>query len=253
MWGKGSLYPKSGVGWLSRGANVGFYQYGYPTGTKVESNVSAQWLFDEASGDIVDEVGSITCTKVNTGQTYRVDTSAYSPIMEYGITTVFNTGWRYNGVVAALAPGTDDWVIEIVFKYPSADTGGDWIDTRDPDSVDVGGFQLTGSTTTKGIVLSVTADDGTFITRSFTASAQTLGAWAKVRCVVNRAGNCETFFNGVSLGTLTMSTVAGKNVPAHGCSVGIRSNAINTMIGTYNELRVSVGTITNNSGGLGGG
>lgn len=254
MKGYGWLNPKVFRNFHSNAGGSGSavlkYDYGWPGGGSSENNVTFQLLFDESSSPIVDEVAAVSLAQVG-APTYQVDTSAYSDLMALGSTIAFNQGWRKDSTTSEVAPGTQSWVYECVYKANSPN--GEMIDTRDPGSVDVGGWYVGLSGASNGVTIIVTSTDNVTVGKTFTDATVFDGNFHKMRAVFDRSGNLELFVDGESQGTQSLATISGKTIPAHGLTIGQRATGLNTAIGTYNEIRVSIGTTTNNSGGPGGG
>lgn len=234
------------------GAPLGEFDYGWPGGTGggVESNVTFQLLFDEASSPLVDEVASVNLPQVG-APTYQVDTSAYSSKMALGCSIPFNAGWRKGSASTETEPGTDDWVFECVYKPNSPN--GELIDTRDPSGVSVGGWYITVSGGTTALVATVVATDGTTVQKSYSVAGLYDGDFHKIRIVFDRSGDLDFYLDGSSQGTQTLAAVSGKFIPAYDLTVCQRATGLFTAIGTFVEQRLSIGTITNNSGGPNGG
>jgi hypothetical protein len=242
----------------------GMTYYGWPSNSAnpdSEPGVVAQWLFDEASGNIVDKANGITLTP-SAACLYRQDTSDYSQAMEYGIHT--DGGRQFDGVANAALNlgGTDDLVIEGVIKWPAYPSSGGNVESfiihTQGGSVS-SGYRVSYAYPSNGNwQLVIRSDVGTQITFSqinpFNGSNPTsTGEWLKVRYVVDRSGNAEAFFNGVSAGTISVASINGLAVTATDCTIGGRYDRFRPADALHNEVRVSIGTTSNNSGGKNGG
>ena len=229
------------------------YQYGYPgfANNIVQANVVAQWLFDEASGNIVDEVAGLTLTKISS-PTYAVDTSAYSPSMALGITT---TGGNFGlgTPQATIDPGTSDCVLEWVCKRDSS-VGNQSIFDGDPTNAQGWEFYFNNGGTAFSIFIKSDAPGAVTVSDAWTITDYTGdGLYHKYRIKFARAGNAEMFIDGVSQGTIAISTLSGKVVSSLSLGVGGSSAGGLLFKGTLTELRWTVGNATNISVGPGGG
>jgi hypothetical protein len=114
--GLSSCYCSSG------GGSTG-YHYGWPSGGTSEPNVVAQWLFDEASGNIVDEVSGVALIPTGSptySQTITGDFASLSPgIRGYGAPT--HSYFESAAGRTELAIGANDAVIEFVCIRHAAD------------------------------------------------------------------------------------------------------------------------------------
>lgn len=236
------------------------YQYGYPAHGAVEPNVAAQWLLDEASGNIVDEVTGLTIIEAGAGTpTYSVAAIGDWVNLSPGITIDANQEFFQNaGAAAALNFGTDDAVFEFVKATTAAsDTPYVVFDTR--DTTNVRGWGIGFEPVSKKAKVFLKAEDDTIHNITATASAVTVndGVPHKYRYVFDRDGNFEIFVDGVSAGTTSLATTSGKTINANAvCFPALYSSTTYGNyygLGTYYELRLTVGNTTNNSGGPGGG
>lgn len=242
------------------------YDYGWPAGGTSESGVLSQWIFNEASGNILDQVGSIDLTPTQVGATsyiaYNVtighQDAAYSGVSPgvYVLNRTSNS-WVFLSSDTTLAPGTGSMVIEWVSQYlprNNAQSDATILYTCN-NSINQGLYFYYDSisTTPRFNFYIRTADAVTFSS----ATALTTNPFDmkihKHRVVLNRAGNAEYFIDGVSQASTSMAAIAGKTI---NCSqvilMGATTSAVNTLAGTLYEMRISSGT-SNNSGGPGGG
>ena len=261
-----SLPPRSG----SHGEAL-MYQYGSPSGGTTEPNVVAQWLFDEASGNIVDEVASRSLTQVGS-PTYRQNTSEYSSQMSLGIRcspSATEAAFKIATPPTELNFGTSSGVIEWVARFDDVTgagvggaTDGTFWDTRSGAAQSGINILLTSvNLATGGYQIQIIATDATTVTMNLTnphAGAapwiSSIGVSHKWRLVVNRAANAQLFYDGVALGTpASLATLIGKSITSSAMGVATRYDTARPLDVTFNELRFTIGNITNNSGGPGNG
>lgn len=237
------------------------YSYGSPTGAPpcqtTELNVAAQWLFDEGSGNIVDEVGgvSLAASGIPTySETASGDFSCLSPGISYNDFIEH----RKLTATASLDIGTSDFVIEEVFKY----AGGAydfarylWSLMGQASATAIGCVGFRSSST--GFRCIFVADDTTTVDTTFTISATAYDdatTFHKARLKGDRNGNWEFLLDGVSGGTAAMSAADGKAQTNAGIRLpGQFNGGGNSLNGTVLEYRLTVGNNTNNSGGPGNG
>ena len=244
------------------------YHYGWPTAGASEPNVVAQWLFDEASGNIVDEVASLSLTIVGS-PTFSQDTAEYSPLMALGIRCspgASEATFKIATAPAALDFSTSSGVVEWVARFDDvtgagvggASDGTFW-DTRNavansgiqvfvtPATSSTGGYQIifiaTDSTTIAWDLINPHAGAAPWMS--------SVGVSHKWRLVITRENNAQLFYDGVSLGTKALTTLIGKSITSSGMSVATRYDQFRPMDVTFNELRFTIGNTTNNSGGPG--
>lgn len=226
------------------------YSYGWPSGGTYEPDVVAQWLFDEASGNIVDEVAGIAMVPSN-GPTYSVAATGVWAGVSPGITMTHASwqGFKAAGAVAALNLGTSDFVLEIVGTLDS-DAYPKWA-FSDIDGALVGWYahvRYTGNTTAH---VYIKADDATVAEGSFVYPVTPVGDGVihKWRFAGNRSGTLELFFDKTSLGTIDISALVGSAVTSKIPCVGMRSNTDYPFGGTMYECRLTIGNCTNQSSG----
>lgn len=262
-------YPYGGVGNLgiAEAAALTGYEYGHPAGGDTESDVAVQWIFDEASGNIVDEVAGVTLVATHTGDegtiTYETDTSSYSPLMAKGIalepkSSASFEGWCFlkTSTTTEVALGTSDFVIEWVGSLGSDSNGHmavAYIMSTCTTALQDGFFlhcARSNSTFTLRIDLS-----GSFTQVTFAVSPDLFDdTMRKYRLVGDRSGNAELFINGVSQASASISARASDSIPGSRVAIGCQPDAGNQFYeGILNELRLTVGNLTNDSGGPTGG
>lgn len=222
------------------------YNYGWPSGGTTESDVSLQFLFDESSGNLTDEVASVVATANGTltySQSVTGTFAGLSPGIALGSSGYFSKSTTTDEVKF----GTGDGTIEVTFSttatgtqyiaasYESTYTRGWYFYVRESDGV-------------MGVAL--VADDGTQSASNFNTGITDFadGEPHKLRLVVDRSGNKELFFDEVSVGSSTVSTLSGKNVPAESFAMGSLYGASKVvgLVGNFYEFRFSKNA-TNNS------
>lgn len=231
--------------------SAGSYRYGYPaySGGGSQPNVTAQWIFDEASGNIVDEVGGITLT-VNGSPTFNVAAGGAWANLSPGIT--YGASGNYHKkptATAAIAQGTSDYTIEWVAKLTAGSGTRRMISTYDGST---GGIALWASGPDSNFYMFVMYADAT--TDSWNPAfpiSVVDGNIHKFRLKVQRgvAGGAELYVDGVPTGTPKTFSDAAKTINAPIISIGSESSVSNM---TIYEVRFS-NNATNNSGGPGGG
>lgn len=259
-------------GWLNREAYRGYhghsggsgggavatgYQYGWPSGGTSESNVTFQLLFDESSGNITDEVGSVVLTAGGTNVYNQAVTGDYEDLSPGILQDSSGDYFLKNTATSALSLGTGDATIEMWYKnngtlgnayllnaYNGTTTRG-WAVVFDS----VGGGRLQWF---------AYADDGTAVfgnNGSGGAVELATGGPHKIRIVINRTTNLVTYYiNGNQAGVTTnIAALSGKTISGHAAGVGAIVGATTVYIrGTIYEARFSQNA-TNNSGGPNGG
>ena len=238
-------------GGLGGGALV--YDYGWPAGGTAEPNVALQLLFDESSGNITDEVGSLEF--IGTGNPgYSTAATGSWARMSPGIKFVKAVLDKFtrNGAQATLANGTDDAVFEWVLRLESGGNNAELVwDTYASSQGTLIEF-IRSVTPTYSVRLRFIGPGGT-LTVSINHDGSTYGdgKFHKWRLSVDRSGNCELFIDGVSQGTANVSAHAANNIPAEKAQISGPFGGEIDM--TILEYRMTIGNATNNSGGPGGG
>lgn len=239
----------SGFGPLSV-ADPNIYHYGYPAYGTSEPGVALQFLFDEPSGDIVDEVAGLTLTASGT-LTYDQDPGVpwqnLSPCIQIG-----SNGQFYNlSDQSYLAPGTDDIVVEWVAALSSSvGASGDYalIFTLDRAS-GTRAFTIYQQFNVPTMILIDIHGTGGNRNMSWTIPDMRDDQIHKWRFVVNKTANtAEIFIDGVSYGSVSAGSVG--TISAYQPAI---SNSTFSYRGKVCELRYSTGNTTNNSGGPNGG
>ena len=237
------------------------YNYGYPAFGAFQPNVVAQWLFDEASGSIIDEVAGLALIKRG------------NPV--YGATGIYtglNPGIQFDGAgdtafhkdsdTPSIAIGLSDFVFEwwATLEEPNATVA---IETVFNSEQDVGAnrdgvfiYFRPGTAELNIDISSATTTMNTFAT--FPASIINDGIPHKYRITGSRAGNLEFFLDGVSYGTTSLAPMVGLSITSPYVEIGDQSPVAFSPLqseykGNIFEFRITVGNSTNNSGGPGGG
>lgn len=257
---------RSSYGWLSKRTE----NQAVLLETNGDPNVTALWFFDEASGNIVDEIASLSVTATGT-PTYSINTSNYSPLAALGIRCspgATQSAFVNAGAQAALNFGTSSGVIEIVAQFDdpvnpgvggATDCG--FVDTRNSNT-DTGILIMATSVdlTTAGYSISIRATDGTEITYNLidphNGAAPFVGGGSickKWRLVLDRSSNAQLIYNGQPFSSISMSTLVGKSIDSSRFTIGGRFDVFRPFDITFNTLRWTVGNATNNLGGPGGG
>lgn len=243
------------------------YEYGYPAGNGggVQSDVVAQWIFDEASGDVIDQVGTVDLAPTQVGASSYIQREVsigYTKSWESVSPGIFvlnrtSNSWIFYSADTSLAVGTGDATFEWISQYIPMNNGQSYATLYYScnNSVLQGVyFYYDNATTTPRFNFYIKASDGstlistlTLVTNPFDFNIH------KHRVVFDRAGDAEYFIDGVSQGTASMAGLVGKTLP---CSqlilMGATTSAVNTLAGTLFEFRQSANA-TNNSGGPNGG
>lgn len=239
-----------GAGIVSGGL---IYHYGYPAFGSLEANVLGQWLFDEASGSIVDEVGAVTCT-VTGSPTFSVTASGAYLGISPGITYATLTRHEKTTDTPGLAIGTNNFTIEIWYKTSDSLTALSFIVFHHANTTP-GGHYIQLNHVTGVLTLNLRASDDTAVTRTYTLPASwNDGTPHKLRFVGVRTANCTLIFDGATVSAADISGLSGKTLSAPVLNFGniISSAGSAYFPGTLFEYRVSANA-TNNSGGVNGG
>lgn len=230
------------------------YHEGYPayTGGGTQPDVALQWIFDEASGNIVDEVAGVTLT-ANGSPTYSQTVSGVYAGLSPGITG--NSGYfRKAGTTAEGVIGTGDATIEVWYEQAVV-SGTKYMFACTDDSDGDKGYSATIRTEagTESVALWLKATDGTTVTSTWTFNPATSGEPSKMRFVINRATGLATLYhNGASKGDVDISSLAGKTIICEDMEMFGVAGAVLQMVGKLYEWRLSLNA-TNNSGGPNGG
>ena len=238
------------------------FEYGAPAGnggTTGGGTVAFQFVFDEASGSIVDEVSSVTLA-ANLTPTYNEGVPSPFQNLSPGISTNANAeGFRKTTATTEADLGTNDFVIEFVCAFDGGGTGVHYVfSTQDASFLD--GYYVYHQPGSNIVCVEID-DGGTQVLAQFTTGDLTDGVFRKYRIRGSRVvappptadGLMELFINGVSQGTVDISSMSANNIEASQLFTHLASHSVNSLLGTLAELRVTTGTTTANSGGPGGG
>lgn len=228
---------------------IGPIKYGYPTGQNPEPNVKAQWLFNEAAGNLVDVVSS-----------YSLDTFAGTFSYQYAATgrfTPISPGFNFGENAAnhafgssALSVGaSDDLVIE-AWIQPLYQTYAPLINNivlstgGAPPRLFIQTYQFPGS------FLDVALNDGAGHSRRETynlpSSWPTDNIPHHIRVRLLRSSGWSLYVDG---DLMTLSSVGGGSsaYSSFGAYSFDRTSIEPTIDTTYYELRVSIGTDVSNN------
>lgn len=235
------------------------YVYGYPAfGSASKSGTaSLQYLFDEASGNIVDEVISLSLTPTGSPGAFTYEQTAtgnYSGLSP-GILCPATVRHFFNGADTASLnlSGTDDFVIEAWVSKGTAASGVYFLVTLNATSDTGYGIALLwiNSTTFR---IDIKSDDATRVFHDYTISSLDGAGITKFRFTFDRDGNAVFYINGSSQGSVDISSLSGKAITNTGVRmVGSTDGSNNGMDGNIYEFRFCKGTLTANSGGPSGG
>lgn len=236
-----SLNPKSAYGWIDGGGGGGLGVY---SETNSDPNVTALWYFDEASGDIVDEISGITCSVVSTPTFNQTATGLYANISP-GILYPVDTGKYHlkNAPEVTMDPGTGDLTVEYWYTSTRASSYSIPISTR---VIATGrGLQIEMYPAgTFDIYIKAEDDSAVSASMSYGAATPFDGNPHFVRVSLNRSGNVTIRLDEVSLGTASLAAIAGKNVVTGRIEIpGFATG--NEMIGRMYVLRWSLNSTNN--------
>ena len=232
------------------------YDYGWPSGGTSEPNVAAQWLLDEASGNIVDEVANITCTPTGTPN-YNVDCSAYSTLMTPGVSLdAINEYWS-KGADANLDFDLDDAVIEFVGSVSSTGTPTLLYPFDFSVAADAAkGYMCYFYPALSQVVFRLISEAPSTSSLIFTvvSSVYVDDKFHKYRLAIDRSGNAELFIDGTSYGSASVTATNGENIKCKAVKILTReATGSYYWKGSMTEFRITIGNATNNSGGPGNG
>jgi hypothetical protein len=235
------------------------YDYGWPAGGTEEPNVVAQWTFEETSGNIVDTVKGVELELTG------------SPNMNFGLSpTLFpeffniSKGILYNETAYHMLAGANtDFDINttnFVFEWIMYDTQ-TYNGTTVFDVTDAGtgrGYRFGTMGGSRQTFFYGRAEDDTTVSVSVNwGSTTNVPLDIRLKPVKFRlAGNWSTnlisvYVNSVLTGTINISTLNGKDLKCYNLVVAdeISHNNFKSLYGALNELRITIGNDTNDSGG----
>ena len=223
--------------------------------TNGDSNVAVQWLFDESSGDIVDEVAGVTLADQGT-MTYSVSSgTGLFANLGPGITTASGGNMFLKASdTNELDIGTGDFTIEWWFKTTQS-TGTPMLWEHDDEGAIRGYYAQMDATT--GVITTAWTGGGAGVNRSYTFTAGwNDGGLHKLRLVGDRTAETLTaYFDGVSLGSGDISAISGKSIQAGQASFGAYPFPTYTAApfnGTYYTWRLALNKTANLGGPNGG-
>lgn len=236
----------------------GIYDYGWPTAQTAESNVKAQFTFNEEWGSLweknefgeVPVVGNPTFKVTPTGE----DFEDLGPGISYSLGNYHNDP---SPASTLLDPGSSDMVVEYWYQTDTVRNTAYIFDHSDgATGKGYRSWLQMGATDT--IYFEVKAEDTTQLTFGCAVTADTANDDTphKVRIKWGlAAGEAEIFFDGTSLCTTDITTMQTKTILANEISFGVRADGSNgtRLDGELYEWRLTVGNSTNNSGGPNGG
>jgi hypothetical protein len=225
------------------------YHYGYPAYGASESNVVAQWLFDEASGSIVDEVSGISCSPQGSPTYAQAKTGKYSGISP-GIDTT--SGWLDNlGAQATMTASCHALTVEWWFSCTETVSGwsSPWFHSNDANA----GYWSSVTPSTGLFEFVISSDLSTPVYNKPTMpTGWNDGNPHKIRITMD-ANYLTTRFDGVVIGTPTDISTAIGNITIPLLRFGAYTHGGSSPFkGITYEFRQSNNS-TNNSGGPGGG
>lgn len=244
--------PRTLRAFIGGNAGDGLYHYGYPAYGSFQPNVAAQWLFDEASGNLTDEVAGIVLT-VDTAPTYNVPATGLFAGISPGITYARTGTVRHKKNPSTdIVIGTSDFTVEFYFKTTASGTGSNYIYYH-YNGVN-GGISGFFNTTTNAWRWNIVADDLTTVSSNIALPVgYNDGNIHKMRTTYTRSGSSVSYFDGVNIGTVSIASLAGKTVSLTALVISGQVTASSLgFLGTIFEFRLSLNA-TNNSGGPGGG
>jgi len=263
----------AGVIWKIFGSQGGssptVYDYGYPAGNGggVEPDVLAQWIFNEASGVILDQAGSVDLKPTvvgSAGLSYSVPIGYSDPTLEKVSPGIFflsrvSNGYYLESSDTTLAPGTGDFTIEWIAQYVNKNnlqsTGAIFSTVNNSIEQGLYFYYDNCQSATCRFEMYLKAKDGTlfYLAGNIATNPFTDMKIHKHRIVLDRAGDAQYYIDGVLQLSGSMGAVVGKNFPASQLhALAVTTSGLNTLCATMFELRVS-GNARNNSGGPGGG
>jgi len=248
--------------------------YGYPA--YQGQNITSQWLFEDAAGPAIDEIGAVALAVTQVGgsapnPTYSVtDGSAYSPNIVPGIKiSSLNTSnrtalWKADAV--GLDPGASsaigiggDFVIEWLASYDvvaNQTTTTPTVFSTFDDGLTEGimiGYQAI--TTTPTVRFLIKSSDGTTWDETYSLEADLFGTGVhKHRVKIDRIFGLAYYVDGISQGTpVNLTTLYDKTIGSNQTVIGgLGSTVTENLDATWYEFRTSKSKTANSGGPLGG-
>lgn len=245
------------IGWGSSFSTGASFFEGYPgdAASPVEPDVAAQFLMDEASGAIVDEVASLSCA-VTGSPTYNVTAITQDSFNGWlpGITYADGTTQKHLNSTpgSQVALGLEDGTVEIGFSFVNASSSNRFLLGCFDNSV--GGYLVRLNPGSNQLICSAMGDDLTQV--NSTGNLPT--AWRdgnphKIRFIIDRTGMLlKQYFDGILLNQADLSLLDGINIPGPNVCIGNLTGGTLSSGCTIWYVRISKNS-TNNCGGPGGG
>lgn len=229
------------------------YLYGYPTAQAAEPNVQVQWLFDEASGNCVDEIQGLSVSLRVGNATYNtaISNSYWAPVspgVKYLVDITRQYMWNTSLTTQLDVGATENITFETIFELYNVNASATIIN-EGAAGLYLNLGSVSGKTRVTAVVIST---DATTVSKSFDITLLSNDTPYKLRWTINKGGNSEIFINGVSLGTWDTSALNNKAIEPTRVVIGGPYSSVNAMSGTLFEIRKSL-NLLNNSGGPGGG
>lgn len=245
------------IGWGSSFSTGASFFEGYPgdAASPVEPDVAAQFLMDEASGAIVDEVASLSCA-VTGSPTYNVmgvTDDAFNGWMP-GITYADGTTQKHiNSTPGSQVDlGLESGTVEVGFSYVNASSTSRYFVACFDGAV--GGYLVRVNPTTNQLFCSVVGEDLNQINSTGNLPTNWRdGNPHKIRFIIDRTGMLlKQYFDGVLLAQADITALDGVNIPGPNVCIGnVTAGALSPGC-TIWYVRISKNS-TNNCGGPGGG
>lgn len=238
------------------------YEYGWPSGGTEEPNVAAQWILDEASGNIVDEVNSISLGLFQSGTqttTYEVPATGDWALLSPGIKSEGTSGGFMCFRAAANSAvdlGTSDFVAETVMQLDTQTGIAAVYQDATTAAGSPGWYWNYRATSDSNCEIFFRADSLSFVggVKTYTGASLPIDSeFHKFRLTGDRDGNCVVYIDGVEALSFDISSLNGETISSRRISLMGRFNTANPLRGTMLEFRLTIGNATNNSKGPGGG
>jgi hypothetical protein len=214
-----------------------------------------QFLMSEGSGDIVDEIASVTLAD-NGSPTYSVAATGRFAGLSPGITTADSNYFQVAGTTTEGVIGTSDYVLEAWYEKPSGSSIDYMISALDASASDRG-YYLAYNHTTGVVTHGVKSTADTSVTVTWTsAGAGATTEPSKLRVYGDRDGDAVAVFDGEGLtaaSSADISSLDTETIPCEDLTIGAYHTGIAGFVGTIYEVRFTIGNLTNNSGGKNGG
>lgn len=219
----------------------------------VEPDVAAQWLMDEASGAVVDEVAALSCAVSGT-PTYSVTAISSFAGWSPGITYADGGTQRHLNSTPGtqVELGVGGGTVELGFSFVNASSTSRFL--VECGDASTGGFFIRINPSTRQLFASIIGDDLTSVTATGTMPVTwNNGSPHKVRASFDRDSLLtRLFFDGLQLTVADLTPLDGVNVPGPRVSIGNTASGSLSCGCTIWYVRISKNS-TNNCGGPGGG